>query len=709
MATMQELENGLRKAHAAGNADHARIFANEIRRQRQQPADFSGVSTSSDSTANRPEPRSFGQELGRTLGLGTRAMLEGVGSTLGIVTDPIAAGANALVNTVAPQQQTMAGMIRGENPADRQTFGTAREGFSGLADYIGLPTPETGTERVAGDITGALAGGGGLIGVGRGLAAQAPRAVQAVGNAFASQPTMQLVSAATGAGAAGATREAGGGQGAQIAAGLAGGLSPSFGVAGTQAAIRGAVRGGDAGRQAMRQTINDFNAVGATPSVGQAAGNRRMQGVESLLAGGPTSSGVMNRFAERQAEDIGAGLRQMGDDFMPNASAERAGRAVERGADLFAGNTGATKRALYWQADRFIPEATMVPVSNAWQKVVDLTSPTPGAVATTGAMVNPKIAQLRQALEQDLAAGGGQIPYAALKRVRTEIGEALGDYSLASDTPTREYRALYRELSRDMETAARAMGPEAERAARRANNYTRAVSERLEQVQRVVDKSGGPEKVYNAVMAGTKDGGTTLRAVMQSLPKDGQRAVTAAVIKRMGLANPGAQDAAGEAFSANTFLTNWNRVSPEAKRALFDRHGPKFAENMSQIARVADRIKSGSQVFANPSGTANRAAAIGYYGSLPATALIAGPGALAVQALSGVAANVAARVLTNPSAVAWMARATQMPVSALPQQIQVLKAQAREENDADLAAFADALEGAADQPGPGNNGADQHQ
>lgn len=37
MATLEELENGLRKAHAAGNADHARVFAAEIRKMREQP------------------------------------------------------------------------------------------------------------------------------------------------------------------------------------------------------------------------------------------------------------------------------------------------------------------------------------------------------------------------------------------------------------------------------------------------------------------------------------------------------------------------------------------------------------------------------------------------------------------------------------------------------------------------------------------------
>ena len=46
MATIEELETGLRKAHAAGNADHARRFADAIRQQRgSQPAQvgMSGV------------------------------------------------------------------------------------------------------------------------------------------------------------------------------------------------------------------------------------------------------------------------------------------------------------------------------------------------------------------------------------------------------------------------------------------------------------------------------------------------------------------------------------------------------------------------------------------------------------------------------------------------------------------------------------------
>lgn len=671
MATLQELENGLRKAHAAGNADHARAFAAEIRRMREQPTqapDFSGVSASVDTTATGPQQAVPDGSIGRTLGLGARAMMEGAYSVPGIVLDPV--------------------MQAIGQPASREAAGAH-------ADMLGLPSPANAVERVSGDITGALTGGGGFMGAGRALASGASGVAQRVGQVMASHPGAQVASVAAGSGAAGATREAGGGTGAQLASGLAAGLAPSAGIATLQAGVRGAVRGGEAGRQAMERGIQDFQAVGASPSVGQASGNWRTQGLESLLAGGPTSSGAMSRFAERQADDIGTGLRQLADDFMPNASAERAGRAIERGAELFGRNTSATKRALYWEADRLIPDTTRVPMSNTQRALQELTALTPGAESTTAQLVNPKIATLARTVGEDLfaaqATGAGGVPYSAVKEIRSRIGQELSDYSLTTDKPTAEYKRLYAALSRDMEEAARAQGPEAERAARRANNYTRAAADRLEQVQRVIDRNGGPERVFTAAMSGTKDGGTTLRAVMQSLPKEGQRAVTAAVIKRMGLANAGAQDAAGESFNANTFLTNWNRISPEARRTLFDRHGPGFTRNMDKIARVADRIREGSRVFANPSGTANRAAAIGYYGSLPATGLIAGPGPLAIQALGGIGANAAARALTNPRVVGWLAKTTELPVSSLPQQVNGLRSIARDEGDEDLLAWANLL------------------
>lgn len=689
MATQQELEAALVKADAAGNADDARAFANEIRRLRaatppagvtSRAESSSAPQASSDSdAASAPTERTLTQSIGRELGLGARGLIQGAYGLSGMLGGDVAAAAEAKARDIP--------------------YRSSREAGADLADTIGLPRPETGTERVGGDITEALAGSGGLMGVGRQLAVRLPGALETVasrvGNMLASLPGTQVASAVGSSGGAGVTREAGGGQGAQLAAGLAGGLTPSFGRAAVEGAARRVVRGGEAGRQHYNQTVRDFESLGAQPSVGQATQSFGIRGAENLLAGGPTSSGVMTRAAERQADDLGAGLRRIADDFNPSASGERAGRAVEKGVDQFVRNVNATRRALYWDADRHIPTTTQVPLTNTQQALANLTALTPGAESTTAALVNPKINALAQTIGEDLmaakAARATGIPYSAVKDIRSRIGEELSEFTLSTDKPTAQYKQLYAALSRDMEGAARAQGPAAMQAAKRANNYFKASADRISQLERVVDKSGGPEKVFNAVMSGTRDGGTTLRTVMQSLPKEGQRALTGAVIKRMGLANPGAQGVEGESFSAQTFLTNWNRVSPEAKRALFDRHGPKFVESMNKIARVASNIREGSKVFANPSGTANRAAAYTFLGTLGALTATGQIGAAATLAASGASANVLARALNNPTVVAWLGRSTEVPMASAPQMIVALKSAAERSGDEDAQEIAQLL------------------
>jgi hypothetical protein len=179
---------------------------------------------------------------------------------------------------------------------------------------------------------------------------------------------------------------------------------------------------------------------------------------------------------------------------------------------------------------------------------------------------------------------------------------------------------------------------------------------------------------------------------MQSLPEEGQRAVTAAVIKRMGMPTPGQAGAdAAEQFSAASFLTNWNKVSPEAKRALFDRHGPAFSDAMDRIAKVAENLRTGSKVFANPSGTANRAAALTYGGALVASLLDPSMASTGGLVLSGIGANILARKMTDPDVVRWLARSTALPTGAAVSQAQMLRQIGEKKEDEEIIALADEL------------------
>lgn len=665
------------------------------------PPDFSEVTGTVSSTADGRQADGWKAGIPRDLAFGARSVLQGIGSLLGAV------GGDAL------------GAL--ETKITGRPVASFRDNAATLGDALGLPKAQTSGDRVLGDVGEALTGtaltlgGGGALTAGRAVAptlaqaAPAPRAIatlgERAGELLAAQPALQVASTLGGSTAAGVTRESGGGAGAQAVAGLLGGLAPSAALTGAQSGVRGLMRGGEAGRQQLEQAIDDFAVLGATPSVGQGTGRWSMQGAESLLSGGPTSGGVMRRFAEAQNEQIGSGLADVSNQLARNISGERAGRAIERGVQTFSKNTNAMRKALYWQADQHIPSDTPIGVSNTQRALADLTTPIAGAEATTGAQISPKIQQMADNLAQDVAAaqqaGVAGIPYEAVKRIRSQIGEELSDFSLSTDRPTAQLKRLYGSLSQDLEAAAQAQGPSAVAAVRRANNYFKASADRLETLERVVDKNGGPEKVFQAAMSGTKDGATTLRAVMRSLPEDGQKAVSAAVIKRMGLANPGAQNAAGDAFSPNTFLTNWGSLSPEARRTLFGRYGAGFSEDMDKIARVAERIKEGSEVFRNPSGTANRGAALAYGASL-ATAIMSGSPLLVGGIVSGGGvSNLAARLMTNPRWVKWLARSTDLPVGALPAQLNVLKRISAENDDPDIAEAADLLSQDAPQAADG--------
>lgn len=123
--------------------------------------------------------------------LGGRAALEGVAGIPDLVGAPLKA---LLEATVGPQT-------------------SFTDMASSLSDKLGLPRANNATERVQSDVGRALSGGAVTMGGGAAVA-QLPGMLGRAGATLSAQPGMQALSAATGATAAGLTRENGGGPGA---------------------------------------------------------------------------------------------------------------------------------------------------------------------------------------------------------------------------------------------------------------------------------------------------------------------------------------------------------------------------------------------------------------------------------------------------------------------------------------------------------------
>lgn len=615
------------------------------------------------------QPRSAGQELSRQVGLTARHVIEGGAGLAGIAVDPI----NAIVATATGRQ-----------------FEPLRETTGRLLTKAGLPEPGSATERVVGGVSRALIGGAGFIGAGGAIPAAA---------ALARFPATQAASAVTGAGSAEVARERGASPGVQFMAGLVGGLATPAAFAGGQAAVRGAFRGGEAGRLTVEDNLRRFNAAGTAPTVGQATEGRATRGAETLLSRVPGGSGPIVDHAEEQARQIGQSVEAAAARLTPASSSERAGMAVQRGirgAGGFVQTFRANAGRLYDAVDEVIPAQTGIELTQTQRALNELTAPIEGAAATSQTLANPRLLEIAQAVRTDLG-NGGTMPYEAVRQLRTRLGQLMTDSSLVTDVPRAQLRQLWGALTGDIRAAA-AQNPPALAALTRANNYYQAGMKRLDVIESVVDRNGGPEAVFKAATSGTREGATVLRSVMQSLPHDGQRQVASAVVRRLGRSNPSNQNELGEMFSTERFLTNWNTLSPEARNVLFNRFGPQFRQDMDRISQVAANLREGSKVYANPSGTSQGGAQIAL-GTTAVVSFLTGNFAN-VAAVAGAVAgsNVAARLMVNPDFVGWLARTTRLPTSALNAQIQVLSNVATRKKDEDMTRFAAAVRAAGQGP-----------
>lgn len=653
--TLEQLERALIRADRAGDTQAARAIAADMRRlmatQQAGPfddlipereVDFGNVRGGSSSRRQT--------EGNRGLQLAGRAVAQGVAGTL----DMIGEGMRKLPT------MGLFDLAMKNTPSLRSATQATLTGR-------GVTQPRTAGERVAVDVGEAATGtaltlGGGAAGNVRFLRAN---------------PVLQGAGTVTGATAAGVARENGASPLVQTVAGLAGGMTPAAASHGVPATMRGAIRGGERGRQRMAENIESFRMAGTTPTLGQATESRFFQGLESTLGRMPGSAGVIARKAEQQAQEIGQGVRTLADELSPGADAVSAGQAIERGIvgpGGFRDRNAAVSSRLYGRLDRYVPPGTRVGVSNT-ANIFDVLNPAvPGAPNITPLFQNARVGSIGDAFRRDSAPMGGsvmgyqppQLPYQGVKQLRTLVGREVANANFGADVPVADWRRLYGGLSRDMEAAATASGPKARQAYERANTHYSLSQKRSDAIKHVVNRDT-PEAIFAAAMQGTREGATTLSALLRSLPDAGRKEVAAAVLNRLGRATDGQQNADSSAFSTATFLTNWNRLSPQARTALFDRFGPEFRKRVQAIARTANNLKNGSKVYANPSGTAAAQAQNIGYGALGASSLATAAGQpwlLGGTVALMAANNGLARMVTGPGVVGRLAERTPVPYGA---------------------------------------------
>lgn len=211
MATVQQLEEGIRRAYEAGMMDEARALGEELVRMRQVEPETTAAGVAGAAARGLSLP-----VAGATLGAMAGAPIAGVGAIPGAIAG---AGAATLAGMVADP------IVSSINSLFGTQYSLPTDALKDLLTRVGVPDPQTEAERIVETTMAAAGGAGGAAAAGRAVqAAAGPGVAREVGRTLAQQPGIQVAGGA-GAGLAGQiAAEEGLFPSAQVAASLGGGL-----------------------------------------------------------------------------------------------------------------------------------------------------------------------------------------------------------------------------------------------------------------------------------------------------------------------------------------------------------------------------------------------------------------------------------------------------------------------------------------------------
>ena len=221
-----------------------------------------------------------------------------------------------------------------------------------------------------------------------------------------------------------------------------------------------------------------------------------------------------------------------------------------------------------------------------------------------GADANPNLGALEN-IQDDLTHNGYTV--SGLRRLRTDLGRQLD----ATNPDSREIAgALRRPLADDIDANLRAQGQDQAADIWQAADGDYAQSRNtLNDIRKIIGPDNArysPERIagrLTALMKGKGGDADLMGRVLNSMNPDGAARVRASLVQSLGRAKPNANNAAGDVFSPETFLTSWQdeNFSPAAKAALIPDQGARA--DLDNIARLGEAARESGK-FRNHSNTA---------------------------------------------------------------------------------------------------------
>lgn len=318
-------------------------------------------------------------------------------------------------------------------------------------------------------------------------------------------------------------------------------------------------------------------ATAATPGgvfpVTRAARRAQTQGSEALDTIAAREGIVPPPGAERE---IAGQAARDGALSWRSTSRDRIGRQYKAAEDA-AGDTRVAPKAVMDALDRNIAELSEIP---------------------GGAEGLSVLSSLRDEL-----AKRGTVKIDGIRGTRTQMRQKFMKEGLVGSDIERRVGQVLDAANEDIAASLAAAGKgEAASLYRAADAAYKARAKTLDDVVLPIigkkgEKSG--EQIADGLNAAAKGNNARLARFFEALPDDEAGIVRATLISRMGRAKAGGQNAAGDEFSFDTFLTNWNSIGQSAKNVMFRGENRKAID---QLALIAEKSKAAGK-YRNYSNT----------------------------------------------------------------------------------------------------------
>ncbi len=438
-------------------------------------------------------------------------------------------------------------------------------------------------------------------------------------------------------------------------------------------ASKGLSRIKGAGRASSDAVADAFRTIGIRPTAG-AVGGKTIAGVENALAKLPFSADIVGADYARVIDGMGDFARQQAGRLSETEGRQSVGRTVKRGVEGFVNRFTTKAGELYASipiksAHRSMPSSYYSQLEKIGGEFAE--DPEYAAVLSSNIIKQlQSVAGKGATTLEDGTAIPKELTWGTIKALRTRVGQMLDDKQLIGSGAQGDLKQLYGALSEDMTRIAGEHSPDALQAMKRANTFWRAGRGRIDEVLNPLVRTAIEEDVYASAIRGARFGVTRLKSLRQSLKPGEWDSVVAQTVRDMGRALPGAQDEAVEiapTFSPATFVTNYAKMAENgATRVLF---GGERYRGLDAAMQSLLKASSGVKEAAKLANTSNTAGNQFYMGLLTAGggagALVGSslPAAVGGGALALVTPPTAAKLLTSPSFVRWLAKGASTPAT----------------------------------------------